>query len=46
MCGRLPAISAACSAASAMSSALRRTAVGPFGENDMISLAELGAFVP
>ncbi len=43
MSGRWPATWAANSAAAAMSRALRRTRVGPFGENHMISLERLEA---
>ena len=46
MCGRWPATWAARSAVSAMSVRCGATAVGPFGENDMISLEQLDGFVP
>ena len=41
MSGRSPATLAARSAASAMSAALRRTRVGPFSEEDAVTVAEL-----
>ena len=46
MCARSPATSAARSAAFGHVEALRRLAVGPFGESDMISLELLEESVP